>query len=194
MKGIIFAIIYTFSTVVYSGYELNWTPPTENTDGTPLTDLAGYDVWCIPESSTYGNPLIIDDPQQVRLVKDWASPAGPWKCKMRAFNTAGQRSADSTEVLWTCVDPDGDGNCDVLKPLAPDPDNPGAGLVVRSNAMEITRKGYYTITSPDGDELLKPDGTPRRCTSRDECYEYITKDGRAGAFYINQPPYEIKYE
>jgi sugar lactone lactonase YvrE len=33
------------STPVTGGITLEWTPPTENTDGTPLTDLAGYKVY-----------------------------------------------------------------------------------------------------------------------------------------------------
>lgn len=57
--------------------------------------------------------------------------------------------------------------------------------------MQIVRKGYYTITGPDGALLLKPDGATRQVTSRDECYERITEDGRAGKFTINTPNYEV---
>ena len=175
-----------------AGYTVTWTAPTENTDGSPLTDLAGYKLWCLKAANNYGTPAILP-PTDTEYVKDWAGP-GDWKCKMRAFNDSGQDSADSTEIFFTIVDPDGDGNGVVLKPLPPDPDDPGAGLVVRSNAMEITRKGYYTILSPDGDQLTKPDGSLRQCTSRDECYEWITKDGRAGTFTLQTPTFEVKYE
>jgi len=53
--------------------------------------------------------------------------------------------------------------------------------------MEVTRKGYYTIVGPDGLILLKSDGTVRQVTSRDECYERITDDGRGGDFTILCP-------
>jgi len=186
------ALLFSFG-VAQADYTITWTPPTENTDGSPLTDLAGYDLWCIPEANTYGNPLIIDDPQQTSYFKFWPSPAGDWKCKMRSFNESGQRSEDSSEIFFTLVDIDGDGNPEVLKPGAPDPHDPD-NIQIRSNAMEITRKGYYTIVSPDGDLLTKPDGSTRQCTSRDECYEYITKDGRPGVFTLNTPTFEVKYE
>ena len=179
--------------VANAGYTVNWEAPTQNTDGSQLTDLAGYKLWCLKAANSYGNPLIINDPTVTQYVKDWAGP-GDWKCKLRAFNDAGQDSADSTEIFFTIVDPDGDGNGIVLKPLPPDPENPGGTLTVRSNAMDITRKGYYQIRDPNGNLLEKPDGTLRNCISRDECYEHITKDGRAGTFTIEQPPIEVVYE
>ena len=184
-------LLLLFTFPAYAGYTVTWTPPTENTDGSPLTDLGGYKLWCLYADRTYGNPAILD-PDDTEYVKDWAGP-GDWKCKMRAFNTAGQDSADSPEIFFTIVDPDGDGNGIVLKPQPPDPDNPGAGLAVR-NSFNVTRQGYYTITGPDGDTLLKPDGTVRRVTTRDEAYEWITDDGRDGLFSINPPTYEVEWE
>jgi len=56
--------------------------------------------------------------------------------------------------------------------------------------MKITRKGYYTITGPDGD-LLWRDDKLLRVTSRDEAYEQITEDGRGGTFTIKCPDREV---
>ncbi len=53
--------------------------------------------------------------------------------------------------------------------------------------MKITRKGYYTITGPDGHLLAKPDGSVLQVTSRDEAYERVTEDGRDGTFTVQCP-------
>ncbi len=53
--------------------------------------------------------------------------------------------------------------------------------------MKITRSGYYTITGPDGELLIKADGSLRQVTSRDEGYERITEDGRNGIFTMHCP-------
>lgn len=60
------------------------------------------------------------------------------------------------------------------------------------SGLKITRKGYYTIQGPDGLLLKKPDGSTRNVTSRDECYERITEDGRGGTFTIQCPDREVE--
>ena len=191
IKTIIFTLIYSFSILAQAGYTVTWVPPTENTDGSPLTDLAGYKLWCLYAENDYGNPAILPA-TDTEYVKAWAGP-GDWKCKMRAFNEAGVDSADSQEVFFTLVDTDGDGNGHIAgnepPPIEPPP------IPVRGNELEITRKGYFTIVGPDGDTLMNDDETgPRQCTSLIECVERVTKDGRSGAFTIASPPYEVKYE
>src|ERR1700690_1238325 len=44
-------------TNAYSSVTLTWTPPTTNTDGTPLTDLAGYKLYYGTSSGNYGTPI-----------------------------------------------------------------------------------------------------------------------------------------
>jgi hypothetical protein len=58
--------------------------------------------------------------------------------------------------------------------------------------VKITRKGYYTIEGPDGNLLLNDAGTTRQATTRDDCYEYITEDGRSGTFKIYSPDREVE--
>lgn len=58
--------------------------------------------------------------------------------------------------------------------------------------MKITRKGYYTILGPDDILLLDESGATRQATTRDDCYEYITEDGRGGTFVIVSPDYEVE--
>jgi hypothetical protein len=37
---------------LYQTYTLTWTPPTENVDGSPLTDLLGYYIYSGPSPDT----------------------------------------------------------------------------------------------------------------------------------------------
>lgn len=41
---------------------LNWTPPTQNSDGSPLTDLAGYNVYYGTAPGSYGTPIYLNNP------------------------------------------------------------------------------------------------------------------------------------
>jgi hypothetical protein len=73
---------------------LSWTPPTQNTDGTALTNLAGYRIH-------YGR-----SPSQLTQTVQVANPAatayrlsglatGSWYFAVRAYTTAGAESAPS---------------------------------------------------------------------------------------------------
>lgn len=50
----------TVSQVQLGSMTLSWTPPTQNTDGTVLTDLAGYRIYYGPSEGNYPNRVIID--------------------------------------------------------------------------------------------------------------------------------------
>jgi hypothetical protein len=41
---------------------LSWTAPTQNEDGSPLTDLAGYRVYWGTSSRNYSNSVTINNP------------------------------------------------------------------------------------------------------------------------------------
>ncbi len=75
---------------------LSWTPPTTNSDGTPLTDLAGYMVYCGASSGKYdrkkdaGNIIKYD-------TKPWL-PDGHWYCAVTAYDTSGNESTYSNET------------------------------------------------------------------------------------------------
>lgn len=69
---------------------LSWQPPTENTDGTPLTDLAGFKIYWGAQQGTYANSKTVADPAAV--MDDVAVPAGSWYFVATAFNTAGNES------------------------------------------------------------------------------------------------------
>ena len=79
---------------------ISWTPPTENTDGSPLTDLAGYKIYYGTTPGNYGIPITINNPGlSSYLVENLAS--SNWYFVMAAFNSSGIESSYSAEVSKT---------------------------------------------------------------------------------------------
>lgn len=79
---------------------LSWQAPTENVDGTPLTDLAGYRVYYGNSEADLGQSLVLNDPALTeRVVGPLA--AGVWYFAMTSVNSKGQESARSGTVSAT---------------------------------------------------------------------------------------------
>jgi hypothetical protein len=72
-------------------------PPTENEDGSYLTDLAGYWLYWGNNSGTYTEWMKIEGPGLTRIVIEGLVP-GSWEFAMTSFNAAGVESALSNAV------------------------------------------------------------------------------------------------
>lgn len=85
---------------------LDWTAPTERTDGTPLFNLAGYRLYQSGLSGEYGEvPLIdLDNPGLVTYVHDGVQP-GQWFYVITAYDSDGLESGHSNEASVTVVGP-----------------------------------------------------------------------------------------
>jgi hypothetical protein len=70
---------------------LMWNPPTQNTDGTPLTNLAGYKVYWGTEQGDYSNSVTLNTPGLSSYVVQQLTPAR-WYFAMTALNSAGVES------------------------------------------------------------------------------------------------------
>ena len=79
---------------------INWTPPTENTDGTPLTDLAGYDIHYGTASGDYTQSVNVSNAGLATYVVDNLTP-GTYYFSVSAVNTSGTESPLSSEVTAT---------------------------------------------------------------------------------------------
>ena len=76
---------------------VSWMPPTENTDGSPLTDLAGFKVRYGNSPGSYSDTLTMNNPGlSSYLVEDLG--AADWYFVLTAFNSSGIESAYSTEA------------------------------------------------------------------------------------------------
>ena len=79
---------------------LNWTAPTENTDGTPLTDLSGYDIHYGTKSGNYTQSVSVSNPGIATYVVDNLTP-GTYYFSVSAVNSTGTESPLSSEVAAT---------------------------------------------------------------------------------------------
>jgi hypothetical protein len=73
---------------------VNWTAPTTNDDGTPLTDLARFRVLYGTSRSNLSQSLTVDDPTR-RSATVNSLGTGTWYFAVRAVNSAGGESINS---------------------------------------------------------------------------------------------------
>lgn len=83
---------------------LTWTPPTENSDGSPLTDLAGYKIYWGTSQGNYTNSVTVNNPGLTSYVVDALTPA-TWHFVATAFNSAGVESSFSNAASKTISAP-----------------------------------------------------------------------------------------
>lgn len=73
---------------------LSWMPPTQNADGTPLTNLAGYKIRYGRSATELSNEIDLDNPSLSTYVVENLSP-GTWYFSVVAVNSAGVESDPS---------------------------------------------------------------------------------------------------
>jgi hypothetical protein len=80
--------------------KLSWTPPTQNADGSPLLNLAGYEVrWGrTPDATEFSSA--ISDPRATTFDINGLG-TGTWYFKMASKNTAGEMSVFTPPVSKT---------------------------------------------------------------------------------------------
>ncbi|HXS91768.1 MAG TPA: putative Ig domain-containing protein [Steroidobacteraceae bacterium] len=88
-----FAIVVSTTTTTGSA-TLSWTPPTRNTDGSTLTDLAGYRILYGTSPSSLTQTLQVANPGVSRYVVENLA-AGTWYFSVRAYSTGGGESSSS---------------------------------------------------------------------------------------------------
>lgn len=87
---------------------LNWTSPTTNVDGTPLTDLAGFELSCGNAAGAY---MVIKDVgiltatatggQAVQYsTAGTLTTSGTWYCVVIVYDTSGNKSVYSNETSF----------------------------------------------------------------------------------------------
>ncbi len=81
----------TVSEVAGGTATLSWTPPTENTDGSVLANLAGYEVRYGRDRNNLSNVVSLDNPSlSIYVVENLTS--GTWYFAVAAINSAGVAS------------------------------------------------------------------------------------------------------
>jgi hypothetical protein len=80
---------------------LNWTPPTQNVDGTPITDLAGYKVFYGNASRQYVYNISINGGSVTSAVVEGLASGTTWYFSMKSVTSAGAESDYTGEVTRT---------------------------------------------------------------------------------------------
>ena len=86
---------------VTASVTLSWQAPTSNEDGTPLTDLAGYQVHYGQVSGQYLQTLSLPDAAFTSVTIEDLTPA-TWYFAVKAVNSAGVVSSFSNEA-WKSI-------------------------------------------------------------------------------------------
>jgi hypothetical protein len=95
------AFTITVQDVGSGSVELSWQAPTENEDGSPLTDLAGYKLYWGTAPGDYANSVTIDNPGVLNYVVDNLAPTTTYYFVATAFNTGGTESSPSDMAMAT---------------------------------------------------------------------------------------------
>jgi hypothetical protein len=90
----------TVSALVIGSATLNWQPPTENEDGTALTNLAGYVVHYGNDAGNLGQTLSLPNPGLTTAVID-DLVEGTWYFSLSSVNSSGVESSPTGVVSTT---------------------------------------------------------------------------------------------
>ena len=98
--------VLAFSQLTHAGeVTLSWVAPTQNTDGTPLTDLAGFKIYAgLVQGGPYGDVSItISNPNTTTFVVPGLGDGETYYFVVTAFNSADpvEESAFSNEATKT---------------------------------------------------------------------------------------------
>jgi hypothetical protein len=98
--GKVLTLLPSFTITVSSGSSttgaasLSWTPPTRNTDGSTLTNLAGYKISYGTSSSSLSKTITIANAGISSYVVDGLT-SGTWYFSIKAYTSVGTESAAS---------------------------------------------------------------------------------------------------
>jgi hypothetical protein len=92
------AFSITVSQSALGNVTLSWVAPTENSDGSPLNDLAGYKIYYGKSSGVYDHEIRLDNPGLTTYVVENLVP-DTYFFAAQAFNSAGVDSTFSGEAV-----------------------------------------------------------------------------------------------
>src|SRR6185295_12827691 len=85
------AFAISVTQVANGSATITWTPPTQNTDGSSLTNLAGYRLYYGTNSSSLTQTVQIANAGASSYVVEDLSPA-TWFFAVKAYNSSGAES------------------------------------------------------------------------------------------------------
>jgi len=95
-----FVITVAAASATTKSVAVAWTPPTQNNDGSTLTDLSGYKIHYGTASKNYTQSVSVNNAGLTRYQLD-SMPAGKIYIAMTAVNASGAESDYSPELAVT---------------------------------------------------------------------------------------------
>jgi hypothetical protein len=95
-----FTLTVTPGAAGASSVSLNWVAPTENSNGTPLTNLQGYKIHYGTQSQNYTGEIAVSNPTLTTYLVN-NLPAGKYYFAVTAYNSDGVESSPSDEISAT---------------------------------------------------------------------------------------------
>jgi hypothetical protein len=90
----------TVTAVATGSVTLSWTPPTGNSDGSPLTNFAGYRIYWSQSQPDFPNSVTVNNPGLASYVVEQLPPA-TWYFVVTAINSLGTESPFSNVASRT---------------------------------------------------------------------------------------------
>lgn len=85
------------NAVATNGISVSWVPPTQNADGSTLTDLSGYRIHYGTQTKSYSSAVTVNNAGLTRYELE-SLPKGKVYIAMTAVNASGAESDFSSEV------------------------------------------------------------------------------------------------
>ena len=111
MKKVLLAVLLLFPALAAAEMDvevqLTWAPPTENADGSPLSDLQGYNIWYGFGSGSYTQSITVAD----ALADSFSFPVNGVASgteifvSMTAYDFEGNESAYSEKAIYDTTPP-----------------------------------------------------------------------------------------
>jgi hypothetical protein len=138
------------STSSSGSVRLSWTAPTQNTDGTALTDLAGYRILHGSSASALSSVVQVPNAGLSSFLVD-GLPIGTRYFAVRAYTSDGRESANSNVASKTIAGSSStveifNASRTVTVRARPDP-NPPTGLVVEEPIAGITDVPVFNVSA-----------------------------------------------
>lgn len=132
------ASVFTLTCAAANGtVSVSWTPPTQNSDGSTLTDLAGYNLYHAATAANVPSATPVQIP--VGSTTSFSAPAGSRSVGLKSRNTAGTLSVMSALASTTVVVPSDSATVNATCTTVP---NPPTGLVaISTTAYDLKSNG-----------------------------------------------------
>lgn len=87
-------------TAAADSISLSWTPPTQNSDGSSLNDLAGYDIYYGTDPAGLNQKIVLTSPGATSYLVTGLAP-GTWYFVVKSLSSSGVESVSSNLASHT---------------------------------------------------------------------------------------------